>query len=99
MKLMKEIEKTSEAKAGLSQIVEEALTEWYKVHANGNPQYPISAFNDPDFSAYPAFGSSHQRLREWFHSLKEKKMEDRINETRFKLQEWNCLFEWEFGKL
>jgi len=49
--------KIQAAKEGISmrQIIETELTEYLKTHKDGNPQYTIDQFKDPDFIACPAF--------------------------------------------
>lgn len=36
-------------------IIEDQIDEYLKVHADGNPQFKIEQFADPDFMACPAF--------------------------------------------
>ena len=36
-----------------AEIIEEALTDWYKVHGKGNPAFRLDQFNDPSFLALP----------------------------------------------
>ncbi len=36
-------------------IIESQIDEYLKVHKDGNPQYTLDQFEDPDFVACPAF--------------------------------------------
>ena len=84
---------------GVGDKINEFIEDYVKVHSNGNPQYTIQQFQDPDFLAYPAFAQSHQKLSEWFYNFKQKVTKKQIDELRFKIQEWNHLFKESFGSL
>ena len=79
--------------------INEFIEDYIKVHANGNPQYSITQFEDPNFSAYPAFKAPYQNRRNWVHNLKQVGNNNQINEFRFTLQEWVSLFEEYLGRL
>ena len=39
----------------ISELIMSILEEYVKKHSDGNPQFTIEQFNDPDFIACPAF--------------------------------------------
>ena len=40
---------------GLSEWIINAMNDFVKTHASGNPIYPITKYLDPDFKPFPAF--------------------------------------------
>jgi hypothetical protein len=49
--------KIQAAKEGttIKHIIEDQIDEYLKIHKDGNPQFTIEQFADPDFLACPAF--------------------------------------------
>ena len=45
---------------GLSCWIVEQMKQYVKVHASGNPIYPITKYIDPDFKPFPAFKENIQ---------------------------------------
>jgi len=81
---------------GVGEKINEFISEYIKIHSNGNPQFTITQFEDPTFSAYPALKASYQKRREWFYNFKQSATKKDIEELRFTLQEWNELFKENF---
>ena len=43
----------------------ELMKEYIKIHGDGNPQFTLEQFDDPYFSAAPAFYRPGQDWKEW----------------------------------
>lgn len=43
----------------------ELIKEYIKIHGDGNPQFSIEQFQDPDFSAAPAFYRPGDDWKSW----------------------------------
>ena len=81
-KLLDELEKLPDYRRGYrSEIIEQALREFVEKHGDGNPQFRLEQFDDPNFVACPAFfrdlsyfdtylaGLSKQELENFKHQL------------------------------
>jgi len=52
----------------LKDIHKELILNYVKIHKDGNPQYTIDQFEDPNFLACPAF---HRDYKAWLTYLKQ----------------------------
>lgn len=96
--LIEEINKTPDAKKGLSHVMEEALLEWVKNHGSGNPLYKLDNWTkNPEFQAFPAFMSSYEDLQKWFTTQAQRKDWNTMKDVKFKLQEWQGLLKTWYG--
>jgi len=59
-----------------SQVVVIALEEYAKKHAEGNPNYTLDKFEDPNFKACPAFFRDKEIWVEYLNKLDEKQYRD-----------------------
>jgi len=53
----------------------EIIEDYIKKHKDGNPQYIIDQFNDPDFIACPAFYSNYQKWLSYYSKATPKELE------------------------
>lgn len=68
--------KIQAAKEGttIKHIIEDQIDEYLKIHKDGNPQFTIEQFADPDFMACPAFYRDGRTWEEYIQkSTKEEK--------------------------
>lgn len=55
-------------------LVSDLITEYIKTHKDGNPQFKITQFDDPDFIACPAF---YRDGRTWENYIKKAEPKER----------------------
>ena|SRR3990167_10836986 len=65
------LKERTEVKALLTGLVEEYL----KVHKDGNPQFTLEQFKDPDFVACPAFYRDGQTWENYMKKAEPKELE------------------------
>jgi len=54
-------------------LVSDLITDYVKKHGDGNPQFTMDQFEDPDFMACPAF---YRSGRTWNHWLSKQTSEE-----------------------
>jgi len=59
----------------LKDIFTEVVDDYIKVHADGNEQFTIDKFQDPDFEAWPAVGANAEKLRGFFMRIKKSEFD------------------------
>lgn len=55
-------------------LVTGLIDDYIKIHKDGNPQFTIEQFNDPDFMACPAF---YRDSRTWEHYMSNATYEEK----------------------
>ena len=58
-----------------SELIIEVLEQYAKQHADGNPQYQIDQFADPDFIACPAFYRDGRTWENYISKAEPKELE------------------------
>jgi len=75
----------------IKDILTEVSLDYIKVHTEGNPQHLMDNFLDNiDMRGYPALGAKFEEISNWFETYKDD--EKLMQALKFKLQEWNGLF-------
>lgn len=74
--------KVQAAKEGttVKAIIESTIDEYLKIHKDGNPQYQIDQFQDPNFMACPAFYRPAQSWEAYIKQADEKEKEQLKNQ-------------------
>jgi hypothetical protein len=57
-----------------SQLIVRLLEDYTKIHKDGNPQFKIDDFGDPDFMACPAF---YRDMKTWEEYIKKAEPKER----------------------
>jgi len=74
---LKWIEKTND-----SALIVKACLEYLQNHQEGNPNYPLEKWSDPDFLAIPAYMAPESNWQEFYSNVSEetyKKIDNRLN--------------------
>jgi len=53
----------------LKDIFTELTDDYIKVHADGNAQFTMDKYQDPDFEAWPAIGANAEKLRSFYMKI------------------------------
>ena len=67
----------------LKDIFTEVVDDYIKVHADGNAQFTMDKYQDPDFQAWPAIGANAEKLRRFFMKipkLEHKKLGEKLKQ-------------------
>ena len=60
----------------ISEIAREAIVDYIKKHGDGNPNYTLEQFKDPNFKACPAFFRDKITWALYLNSLNEKEFKE-----------------------
>jgi len=63
-----------------SEIIEQALREFVERHGDGNPQYRLEHFEDPDFLACPAFFRDVSHFGKYLQTQNPEQLENFKNQ-------------------
>jgi len=74
-------------KKNTSQLIMQAIKEFYKNHSQSENQPSLDAFQDPNFRACPTFFAPNNIIKEYMLSLKDSSLNDFYN----KFCEWRGL--------
>ena len=59
----------------IKEILTEQVDEYIKIHGEGNAQFVLDKFTDPDFEGWPAVGESTPKLRTWFMTASKSQIQ------------------------
>ncbi len=59
----------------IKEILTEVIDEYIKVHDDGNSQFVLDKFQDPDFEAWPAIGANAEKLRRFYMKISKSEFQ------------------------
>jgi len=80
-KILDELEKLPDyGRRKRSEIIEQALREYVEKHGDGNPQFRLEQFEDPNFVACPAFFRDTSHFGKYLETQSPEQLENFKNQ-------------------